>query len=434
MKLRTKYILFVTLLHLTALVLSYFIFQKNKVLFIVSEAVIIISVVIAWQLYGELLRPLRLLMQGTETIRDKDFNVKMLPTGKYEMDQLINVYNKMMDELRTERTKQEQQHLFLEKLINTSPTGIMILDHDENIHQVNPKVLQLLDIESQDLVSKPVASIMHPVADSIKRLPSGQSVTVTFNNAFTYKIQKSHFIDRGFARQFIMIEELTAEILAAEKKAYGKVIRMMAHEVNNTIGPVNSILQSALNSQLLLQEKNGALLQNALQVAVDRNHNLNHFMRNFADVVRLPEPVRQEINLHELLQNVTELMKLKAREKEIQFIYEPAEDPFLIYADLQQMEQVLINIVRNSIEAIDQKGVVRFNTYPSNRRLVITDSGLGIPPAVADQLFSPFFSTKRNGQGIGLTLIKEVLMNHNFELSLKTTAPGQTEFVITFNR
>jgi two-component system, NtrC family, nitrogen regulation sensor histidine kinase NtrY len=417
MKLRTKYILFVAILHLTALVLTWFVFREHKLLFIVSEVVIILSIVLAVKLYYQLLAPLKLLMQGTETIKDRDFNVKMRPTGKYEMDELIHVYNQMMDELRTERTKQEQQHLFLEKLISTSPTGIIILDYDENIQQVNPRAMQLLNT--------------HPVTEHINRLPTGQSITVTFNNAVTCKIQKSHFIDRGFPRQFIMIEELTAEILAAEKNAYGKVIRMMAHEVNNTIGPVNSILQSALQSQLI-QEKNGELLQNALQVAIERNHNLNHFMRNFADVVRLPEPVKQEINLHPLLENVIQLMQMKAREKEIQFIYTPATTPFYIYADGQQMEQVLINIVKNSIEAIEAHGTVSFQTDPVARKLVITDSGKGIPPEISGQLFSPFFSTKRNGQGIGLTLIKEVLLNHGFELSLQTIAPGQTEFVIEF--
>lgn len=321
--------------------------------------------------------------------------------------------------------------MFLEKLIRTSPTGIIILDHDENIQQVNPRAMELLHMNSQHLTGKPVTAIIHPVTEHIKQLPTGQSITVTFNNAVTCKIQKSHFIDRGFPRQFIMIEELTAEILAAEKNAYGKVIRMMAHEVNNTIGPVNSILQSALQSPLM-QEKNGELLQNALQVAVERNHNLNHFMRNFAEVVRLPEPVKQEINLYPILENVIRLMQMKALEKEIQFIYTPAATPFNIYADGQQLEQVLINIVKNSMEAIEQQGTIHFLTSPATRTLTITDSGKGIPPEITRQLFSPFFSTKRNGQGIGLTLIKEVLLNHGFDLSLKTIAPGQTEFVIEF--
>ena len=432
MKLRTKYILFVVLLHLTALVLSYFIFFENKILFLLAELVIIISIILSWQLYQQLISPLKLLSQGAEAIKDKDFNVKFLPTGKYEMDELINIYNRMIDELRLERTKQQQQHLFLEKLINTSPTGIIILDYDENVEQANPKALQLLDMEEKEIVSKSLQDLSHPVLTHIRQLQQGKSVTVTYNNAVTYKLQKSHFIDRGFPRQFIMIEELTAEILAAEKKAYGKVIRMMAHEVNNTIGPVNSILQSALNSQLLLEEKNGSLLQNALQVAVDRNHNLNHFMRNFADVVRLPEPYKSEINLHLLISNVAKLMEMKAGEKEIQFEYHFASAAFAIHADIEQMEQVFINIIKNAMEAIEYKGCISFATYLPERKLIITDSGQGINDEVAEQLFSPFFSTKKNGQGIGLTLIKEVLHNHGYELSLKTVAPGRTEFVIQF--
>jgi len=375
---------------------------------------------------------LKLLLQGAEAIKDKDFNVKFLLTGKYEMDELINVYNRMIDELRLERTKQQQQHLFLEKLINTSPTGIIILDYDENIQQANPKALQLLDMEETEIVSKSLKDLSHPVLMHIEQLQQGKSVTVTYNNAVTYKLQKSHFIDRGFPRQFIMIEELTAEILAAEKKAYGKVIRMMAHEVNNTIGPVNSILQSALSSQLLLQEKNGNLLQNALQVAVDRNHNLNHFMRNFADVVRLPEPVKAEINLHQLISNVAKLMEMKAGEKKITFEYHLAVTDFYIHADIEQMEQVFINIIKNAMEAIDYEGCISFSTYLTERKLVITDTGKGINNEVAEHLFSPFFSTKKNGQGIGLTLIKEVLHNHDYELSLTTVAPGRTEFIIMF--
>ena len=278
MKLRTKYILFVVLVHLVALVLSYFIFKSDPVLFIASETLIIISILLAWQLYNQLIQPLKLLMQGTEAIKDRDFNVKFVKTGKYEMDQLISVYNNMIDELRTERTKQEQQHFFLEKLIQTSPTGIIILDYEENVQQANPKALELLDATEREVIGKSVSEVDHPMMQQILQLKSGEAKTITVNGANTYKLQKSHFVDRGFPRHFVMIEELTAEILAAEKKAYGKVIRMMAHEVNNTIGPVNSILQSALKKETLWKHDDHDALQHALQVAVDRNQNLNIFM------------------------------------------------------------------------------------------------------------------------------------------------------------
>ena len=427
MKLRTKYIVFVVILHLVALVLSYFIFRDNKILFIVSEVFIIISIIIAWQLYNELIHPLKLLMQGTDAIKDRDFNVKFLSTGKYEMDQLIQVYNHMIDELRTERTRQEQQHLFLEKLIYTSPTGILILDYDENVQQVNPKALQLLGVEEKDTVRKSLDELSHPMMKQIKLLRSGQAKTFTMNGAVTYKLQKSHFIDRGFPRHFVMIEELTAEILEAEKKTYGKIIRMMAHEVNNTIGPVNSILQFTLQSQL-----HNETLTNALQVAIERNNNLNSFMRNFADLVRIPLPVKKPVDLNRLLQNTTDLMMLRAGEKRISFRYQLPATTIFINADALQMEQAFINIIKNAIESIDEEGVITISIQDHPKQLIIHDTGKGISPESEEHLFSPFFSTKKDGQGVGLIVIRDILLNHGFGFSLKTIAPGSTEFRINF--
>jgi two-component system, NtrC family, nitrogen regulation sensor histidine kinase NtrY len=432
MKLRTKFILFVVILHLITLVLTYFIFQQNKILFIASEVLIILSMVIAAGLYRQLIRPLQLLLQGAEAITARDFNVKFVYTGKYEMDELIKVYNQMIDELRTERTKQEQQHFFLEKLIYTSPTGILILDYDNNIQEINPKALKLLNLEENEVIKKSLDDTDHPVLQEIKILKSGESKTVSFNGVNTYKLQKSHFIDRGFARHFIMIEELTIEILAAEKKAYGKVIRMMAHEVNNTIGPVNSILQSALSSKNIWVDKETQQLKNAIKVAHDRNNNLNIFMRNFADVVRLPDPVKKNIDLHAVIRSVATLMEQKTGRKKIQFEYRLPDRPFLIYADEQQMEQVLINIVKNAIEAIEEEGSIFFTTDPALRQLTIADTGRGIDDNTTDHLFSPFFSTKKDGQGIGLTLVKEILLNHGCEFSLQRVRPGETRFAIQF--
>lgn len=425
--------MFVTLLHLVALVMSYFIFRQNKVLFIVSEVFIIISAVIAWQLYNQLIQPLKLLLQGVEAIKDRDFNVKFIETGKYEMDQLIKVYNGMIEQLRTERTRQEQQHFFLEKLIHTSPTGIIILDYDDQVKQVNPQALLLLGLIEKTLLDKPISALDNPLLQSVQTLSSGKSTIVTLNGVNTYKLQKSHFIDRGFARHFVMIEELTTEILAAEKKAYGKVIRMMAHEVNNTIGPVNSILQSAINRQELWQhDVSMQPLRNALQVAFDRNHNLNIFMRNFAEVVRLPEPNKKDIDLIVLVHNAAALFQQKAVETNIRFQWQEPRTRVIIWADEQQLEQVLINIIKNAVEAIGTDGVISFIITNLPAQLVIADTGKGLSTDSAAQLFSPFFSTKKEGQGIGLTLTREILHNHGFNFNLQSYGPADTRFAIKF--
>ena len=103
-----------------------------------------------------------MLLQGTEAIKDRDFNIKFLSTGKYEMDELINVYNHMIDELRIERTKQEEQHFFLEKLIQTSPTGIIILDYEDHVQQINPKALELLSVDEKETKGKSLHEIIPP--------------------------------------------------------------------------------------------------------------------------------------------------------------------------------------------------------------------------------------------------------------------------------
>jgi len=431
MKLRTKYILFVVILHLVTLVLTYFIFKEDKVLFMVSEVFILISMVIAWNLYRQLIQPLKTLMDGLSAIKDQDFNVKFLPTGKYEVDQLIGVYNQMIDQLRTERTKQEQQHFFLEKLIHTSPTGIIILDYDERIQQVNPRGLQILNLPEKGLIGRQIAGLDHSFFRHIATLRTGDTKTVKLNGAETYRIQRSHFVDRGFSRSFIVLEELTAEILIAEKNAYGKVIRMMAHEVNNTIGPVNSIIHSALLTKGLWKDDDEQLRQ-AMQVAADRNQNLNLFMRNFADLVKLPEPSRKRIDLHQFLRSITTLMSINAGEKHVELLIHIPDEPFYIFADEQQMEQAMINVLKNAAEAIEGDGRITISTDPLKKQLVISDTGKGIAPETAEMLFTPFFSTKKDGQGIGLTLVREILSNHNFQFSLKTVGVNETEFRISF--
>ena len=418
MRLKTKYILFIAILHLSFLGLSYLILKQDKLIFIISEVLIIISVVISIGLYQQLIQPLSYLKEGINAIKDRDFSVKFLPTGKKEMDELIDVYNEMMDALREERTRQEEQHFFLEKLILTSPTGIVVLDYDNQIKQINPKAKEIL-ANNTDLF-----------LNDIQSLQPGESKTMKIGLMNIYKVQKSNFIDRGFARVFIMIEELTAEIFEAEKNAYGKVIRMMAHEVNNTVGPVNSILNVALGTPDLWQDAQRGPLKNAINVAVERNQNLNLFMRNFADLVKLSPVNRISVNLNHLVLAVVDLFKIKAQQQGVSFDLQLTENPFLINADALQLEQVMINIVKNAIESIGAHGTIQIVINPNVRQLQFIDSGKGISAEHVEKLFSPFFSTKKDGQGIGLTLVREILLNHGYTFSLKTIEPGKTVFAI----
>jgi signal transduction histidine kinase len=223
------------------------------------------------------------------------------------------------------------------------------------------------------------------------------------------------------------LEELTSEILEAERKAYGKVIKMMAHEINNTIGPVNSILHSTLQSQTTSK-----IISDALLIAIERNNNLNIFMQNFANLVKVPLPKKKGVDVVSLLRNIMDLMKSRSGDKKIKFEIDFIPFEMIIFADTQQMEQVFINILHNAIEAIDHEGIISIHIEKEENFVCIRDSGHGITDEVQQKLFSTFFSTKKNGQGVGLTLIREILTNHGFEFSLRTLESGWTEFKIDF--
>lgn len=423
---RTRYLLYIGAVHAVLVALTFLVLRQNKVLFIAAELGILLSVFAAWWLYRQFRQPSEFVASGIEAIKDQDFTVKFVPNGNPEVDGLVAVYNLMIDQLRLERTRQREQQFFLQNLLEAAPIAILIFDFDERISAANPKALELLGHRANELTGKLLAEIDHSFWNQVADLAVNSSKTVKTNGIETYKVRRSHFMDRGFSRSFLMIEELTRDILETEKAAYGKVIRMMAHEVNNSVGAVNSILDVAQGYVTAPD------VGHALRVAHERNERLGRFMRRFADVVRLPLPHCQPTDLGELAQNVTQLMQPQAEARGIQLRYVSEESDLPRLAlDVEQMEQVLVNVLKNALEACRPGETVETVLTPES--LTIRDNGRPIPDEVAARLFNPFFSTKPDGQGIGLTLTKEILLNHGLQFSLKTGAEGWTEFVIRWN-
>lgn len=423
--LRVQFLLYIIIVHLG---LIYLIFQwvyKDKLIFIASEVIVLLSVFVAVYLYNNFRKPIEFIAQGIESIRDKDFTTKFVPTGKSEIDQLITVYNLMIDQLREERTRQMEQQFFLEKLIDAAPIAILVFDYDERISAVNPRAIEWLQLPGQALIGKAVQAIDHPLAAQLASLADAESRTIKVNGIETYRVQKSHFMDRGFRRSFIIVAEMTQAILETEKLAYGKVIRMMAHEVNNSIGAVNSILDV---TKSVLEEDEQADVCHAVQVAIERNDRLNLFMRRFADVVRLPVPQPANNDWVEVTRSVVQLMMPRAEADGLRLTFTAAVPVLYRQIDRVQMEQALVNIIKNAIEACSAGQVVAVIAQAD--RVVIRDNGQPIDPVVSTNLFNPFYSTKPDGQGIGLTLTREILLNHNLTFSLKTNAGGWTEFII----
>lgn len=434
-KLRTKYILYVVFLHLMVLSLSFQFLNHYKLYFVLCELVIIVSIILSVRLYRIFISPINLITSAIEMIREKDFNTRLAQTGQIETDALIDVYNKMSDQLREERIKQIEQNFFLEKLIQASPSGIIVLNMDDQVATINPAAMNLLGLKGEGIYNKRLSELGGRLISEIIQLEDGRQGIINLSGNQIYRCYKSYFLDQGFKRYFYIIEEMTREILNTERKAYEKVIRMMSHEINNSIGAVNSFLQSFISYKCQLKYEDQEDFENSLKIAIMRNTRLNKFMSNFSDIVKIPEPKKETIDLNELLIDAEKIFSAECEKRDIKWIWQLAGSPYLIKMDILQMEQVIYNIIKNAIEAIGSEGTISVITENGpDRRLIIRDTGKGIPKEIESRLFTPFFSTKPNGQGIGLTLTKEILINHNFGFSLETHKDGYTEFQMSLDR
>lgn len=418
----TRYLLYLIGLHLILAGLAYMAFNAEPIWLVGSEVVLLGSLFLGVDMYQTFRRPGQYIGSGIEAIRDKDFTVKFVPTGNQDVDELIRVYNLMIDQLRQERTHQAEQQSFLDKLIDASPIALLIFDYDGRITSANPKAVTLLRRPLDALLNQLPDDVAHPLLSQFMSLPPEQPQLVQQTGIERYRVLRATFMDRGFARQFLLIEELTAELITTEKNAYGKVIRMMAHEVNNSIGAVNSIMQT------LTPELPDPDSQRAMRVAIDRNDRLNGFMRRFADVVRIPLPVRTRADLRDVVQQVGQLMGPPALKLGVAVTVAVPDQPVWMSVDVAQLEQILVNIVKNALEACAASHHVHIQL--DAHRLQVRNNGQPIPAELANRLFDPFLSTKATGQGIGLMVVRDILLNHGFTFSLKTQPDGWTVFSI----
>ncbi len=378
--------------------------------------------------------PLDLIISGTKLIEDGDFTTTFSKLGQPEMDRLIALYNGMIERLRNERVAQEERQFFLHTLIAAIPSGIIILDYDRKIVRANPSAERLLETPCADLIGKTTEELRAPFGESISRLPSESSVVIPFRGNRRLRCGMSSFIDRGFHRSFFLIEELTEEIRQSEKSAYEKLIRMLSHEVNNSVGAVSSLLNSCLHYTGQIGESDRADAENALAISIRRLAGLNEFMRGYADIVRIPDPTVREHDIIATARSCAELFRTECVSKEIAWAWDIPEHYPMVRIDRIQMEQVFMNIFKNALEAIGSRGMITVRMRRRNDKfsLEIENTGKGIPDEVRINLFTPFFTTKENGRGIGLTIIREILTRHGFEFSLEGSPKGPTRFTMGF--
>lgn len=447
---RTRFYVYLAIIHLVFAGVTFLFLRHNRPWLLALEAFFLLSAIVSVRLIRSLNEPTRLLQSGLQLLREGDYTTRFRQTGQRELDDLARIYNGMVDRLRAERIRSQEQEGFLLRVLAATPSGVLTFDFDGRIVLANEGAGAMLGRKPEDLVGVRLSDLEGGFAEALDALPMGATQVLPLSGRRRVKCQKGEFFDRSFARPFVLMEELTEELRRSEKAAYDKLIRMMSHEVNNTSGSVNSLLQSCLRYASSLPEAEAQEFAGALEVAMRRTTHMNAFMRRFAEVVRIPPPSRSPADLHELLRGIVQLFEREAAEKRIRLecVFMEADEDDLVHrngpraptgsagplvdCDVPQFEQVLVNVVRNAMEAIGGNGCITLRTGMRGPTpfVLIEDTGPGFSAEVGHNLFSPFYTTKENGQGVGLTLVREILDAHGFEYSLDSR-PGQpTRFLI----
>ena len=416
MKLKYSFLILVVGILLLAGIALFATFQSHPWLFYISECFIVLLLFYLLYFYRKTLQPYDTLIGGMELVRDLDLTTRLAPSGQYESDIIIRTFNDLLTRLRSEHLSLEEQYTFLSLLIEASPMGVVQCDLEGNITSMNPAAKQMMT---------------PAISEAMQRLPLGSETTVRLTSEpGVYRISHLSFLDRGCQHPFYLIESLTSEVRLAEKAAYERVIRMIAHEVNNSVAGIIGLMEEApLRDRLLA---------------------MSSFVTRFAEVVKIPAPQLQLCDLSEEIEACRPFLENLCLAANVRLDFHLTDEAIPVHLDPVLFQQVLVNIVKNSIESITAaphagpegasillevafKGAVSPSGDERGATLTITDNGLGISPEVAQHLFTPFFSTKPQGQGLGLLLIRDILTAHGCTFTLQTDPIDHlTRFTILF--
>ena len=437
MSLTRRLAVYLAALHALFAVTALLLLRDRRPWLFAAEVVFAASLLAGLALVRRLRRDLAPLEEASRLLAESDFTTRFRPVGQPEVDRLVDVYNRMADRLREERTRNQEQQSLLARILAAAPAGVVLLDFDGRVSFANPAARRLLlGDAARALDGLRLEDAPSPVAAALVALAPGAASVLALAGARRVRAHRGTFLDRGFPRAFFLMEELTEELRQSEKAAYEKLIRMMSHEVGNTVGAGRSLLESCLAYGQQLCAEDRATFSEALGVVIARLGRLHDFTSGFAEVVRLPPPRLAPCDLGVVARSVTTLLRPMAEARGIDLrLQAPAALP-PVAADRTQIEQALVNVGKNAVEAAGTGGsvVVRASADGDRVTVEVEDSGPGIPPEDAARLFTPFFSTKDGGQGLGLTLVQEVLRSHGCDFSLEGPAGGPTRFTMRFRR
>jgi two-component system nitrogen regulation sensor histidine kinase NtrY len=399
-------------------------------LFIIATAIMI-------NLYYVLNRVNRDVTYFLLSIKNDDMSQRYSNASNQTFKDLYDTFKLVLDKISDEKSESVDQYYLLQLVIEHIRVGLISFKADGNVDIYNHSARQLFDIPYINHIND-----LHPfntsLVDELKSLePNRRKLLKITSNQRIYQlaIEVTEFKQHNESYRLASIQNIREELDQQEIESWQKLIRVLNHEVFNSITPIVSLSEStkSLIENGKLDDKHKQDVNKAFSTIERRGKNLLAFVDRFRSITHIPKPVFNTLRVKDLIHDLVQLFKSELNEHKIECEYRINPDSIEITADRSMIEQVLINIMKNAIQALMNSKkpkieieVVMSNTYT---QIAIRDNGNGIEDESADKIFIPFYSTKQNGSGIGLSLSKQIMAQHKGEISFESSTAGTTFYL-----
>jgi two-component system nitrogen regulation sensor histidine kinase NtrY len=373
----------------------------------------------AWTVHRAL-RPATALFRAMAGIagsyRDGDFNVSLAWDADDELREVVDAQNQLGATLRDQRRTLIERELLLDTMVQQTPVAMVLIDAADHVVYGNVAARRLLHggskLEGQRMAAV-LAAGAEPLREAVARGGDGLFTVGDDDDQEVYHLARRGFRLNGKAHELFLIRHLTAELRRQEVRTWKKVIRVISHELNNSLGPIASLAGSG--AELVRRGQHERLLT-VFAAIEERAQHLDRFIQGYAGFAKLPAPIVEEVAWAGFLARLRTQIEFAADE--------PAAD-WTGRFDAGQLEQAVLNLVKNAHESGSPPADVRLELrrLPGWVRLEVLDRGTGLPEPDLARALVPFYSTKRTGTGLGLALAREIIEAHGGRIAL-TNRPG----------
>ncbi len=449
--------MFLRVFLLTTALLAEVIIWQYSGLYAVKVLLAIVSIALFIEVLRYATRTNSELNRFLGAIRYDDFSQRFDEHDKGAgFDQLSQTFNDIMDEIKQSRHDQEEKLRHLKALTEHIPVPLISLFSDGSIQLHNNAARRLLGgsfVDRKMSRIEDISELSENLAEALRNIVPGERRLVYFlidDIERQLTIVATDIVTGTANEKLLSMQDIQSELDDVQLQAWQDLVRVLTHEMMNSITPIASLAKTATDlvddaaEKLKSQpEFSGELddVRNAVDTTARRSDSLMHFVEGYRSLTQLPEPKKRDIPLKEIFTSVNVLFSAQWKNTGIEYSEMLESESIHLYVDPDMVEQILINLLRNAEQALkddadpnaDKKiTLVGKRTPRGNALIEVSDSGPGIPKNLRNDIFLPFFTTKRQGSGIGLALTRQVVLAHGGSITVKASELGGTKFSLVF--